>query len=148
LIRIRDESLVVEEDPQPAIPFDNRRGTTPYEVKRSFAAEWSQTWELRREQHDATRAGIGAGTSGAKLEFAAEQAIKAAYALTETRRESRTNDLSFQVPAGVRRDVHVVHRQLWRHGVVEFQRGEEKVDIPFRVLTNVEIGYNGEDQGA
>ena len=145
---IHSETLVVDEDPQPPIPFDNRNGTTSFEVRRAFTAEWSQTYEVSREHQDATRVGMSVGASGAKLEFAAEEAIKAAYAITETKRETRSDEVTFEVPAGVRRDVRVIHRRIWRHGVVRFERGEDKADIPFRVLANVEIGYDFQDQAA
>ena len=143
LIGIQDERFVVEEEPQPVIPFDNRHGTSPYAVKRTFTAEWSQVLEVRHEEGEMTRTGLSVGSQGtAKLEAVAQQAIKDAYSISDSRRESRNDEVSFEVPAGVRREVRVVHRRIWRRGVMRFVADDIDAGIPFRVLENVEFGYS------
>lgn len=145
-VLVGNPEVVVEARPQPPIPFDNLQGTSPFTVRRTFTAEWTQTCEVRDEHTTGTKAGATVGTAGAKLQFAAEEAIKTAFALTETKRTTRSDEVTFDVPPGVRRDVRVDHRYIWQRGVVRFERASGAVDVPFRVLTNVEIGYRFADQ--
>jgi hypothetical protein len=144
---IVETEIVVDEDPQPSIPFDNRGGTAPYAVRRAFTAEWQQTCEIHREETDTARQTRGfSPDAGVTFESSAEQAVKNAYSITETKRVSRSDEVSFEVPAGVRREVRIVHRRVWQHGVLRLTRSDASIDIPFRVLTNVEIGYDFQDR--
>jgi hypothetical protein len=147
--RIVETAVVVDEDPQPAIPFDNRGGTAPYAVTRTFTAQWQQTWEIVGERSRQQRAAIGVpGIAGMTLEMVAERAIRAEYSISETTRVTRSDEVSFEVPPGVRREVRIVHRRVWHHGTVRVDRPEGDIDIPFRVLTDVEIGYQFDDSPA
>lgn len=142
-----DEGSVVEEVPQPAIPFDNRAGSAPYAVKRQITAECSKTFELRHEEDRSTRVGATVAAPGVgKLEAATQEAIKTAYAVIHTESYTRTDELTFEVPPRVRRKLIVVHRRVWEHGTANFDFEGQPVAVPFRVLAGLEIGYDFVDE--
>ena len=114
--------------------------------KRAFTAEWSQTIELGEEL--ATRQGMTTGMgldAGVKFESVAEETLKTTYGITETRRVTRSDEVSFDVPAGVRRQVRLIHNRTWQHGVVRVDGAGAEIEVPFRVLTNVEVDYDFDD---
>lgn len=106
-------------------PIDNRHGVIPSVIKRVYTEEWSQTVEFQTqdERHVSRRVTIGPDKA-AIFESTAEQAIRKTLGMTNTRRTSRTDELSFEVSPGICRDVFVLLQARGRSATPNHSRAE------------------------
>jgi hypothetical protein len=140
------------------IELDNSRGTSPLLRTRTISEEWTHTYEVEREETNTTGLKAGLGIEhGPNLEVTAEQAIKERYSISDQKKETYSEELSFEVPPGVRRNVRVTFKEVWEQGRVrlalpstarDFESDEvTKVELPFRVVVDVVMDVAQEDTG-
>ncbi len=145
-----------EEGELSELVLDNRRGTSDLKRKRTVTQEWTQRYEVERENTETVGAKLGANIGAiATLEVTAEQALKERYAVSEEKREVYTEELSFEVPAGVCRKVRLAFKHHWQAGVIRVRLpssgnpGEsqeaEQLEVPFRVMVDVSMDLAQED---
>ncbi len=136
--------------------LDNRKGSSPLVRKRTVSEEWTQTYEVEREETQTNTTKLSAGVEhGPSIEVTAEQALKERYSISEQKKQVYTEELAFEVPPGVCRHVRIIFKEVWQAGIVRLslptagQQAEAKetnnVEIPFRAVINVAMDLVQED---
>lgn len=144
-----------EEGTVSELTLDNRRGVSELNRRQTVTQEWTQRYEVEREKSESVGAKLGADLGAiATLELTAEQTLKERYSVSEEKKEVYTEELTFEVPAGVCRTVRLTFREQWQGGVVSVQlppsgpAGDppgEELRVPYRVMVGMSMDLAQED---
>lgn len=130
--------------------LDNTKGTSTLKRTRSVSEEWTQAYSLEREETDtATITGTLGVDGGPSAAVTAEQALKERFAISEQKKRTFTEEISFEVPPGVSRSVLLTFKRTWQHGTIRVTPpDEEAFEVPFKVATALMMDVAQEDTTA
>jgi hypothetical protein len=83
----------------------------------------------------------------ANLGLSVERAISEKYSLTQDVKRSYTDQMTFEVPAHMKRQITFLYRRLWQHGVIRYHmESESPIEIPFKVVVALVLDLKQEDE--
>jgi phage FluMu protein Com len=132
------------------IELDNSRGVSELKRTRSVSEEWTQSYTLEREETmSAGVKGTFGVDGGPKVEVTAEQALKERFAISEQKKRTFAEEISFEVPPGVVRKVTLTFKRTWQHGTIRLTPpGESPVEVPFKVVAALQMDITQVDEMA
>lgn len=141
----RESELAAEQ----TLVLDNLGGVSTLNRTRTVNYEWSKSLSMSVEGTQTEETGFEVGKKDvATLSSMASNAVKTTYQVTQEERKTYTEELSFEVPPGIRRDVTLTFRRIWQLGIVKMSdEAGDPVDIPYRVAVELEMDVAQSDTG-
>lgn len=148
-IEVREGSREDEVAYQDEILLDNSRGASPMKRKQTITREWTETLEIELENSETSEVTAKIGGDVASLQAMAQNALKSTYRLSQTETKTFSDELEFEVPAGVRRRVILTFKRVWQHGVLELRskEGEPATEVPYKLVVGLKFDMAFEDDG-
>jgi ribosomal protein L32 len=123
----RDERLI-----------DNSSGPSDLNRKLMLAREWSRQYQVERERSTMSRNSMGlTGQDIIRVSAETERALKERYSITDTSRETYTEEVEVSVPAGARVRITIEWKNLWQHGVLNVSLEGKTVTHEYKVAAGV-----------
>lgn len=126
--------------------LDNLNGRSTLHRKKTIGQQWTQVLDLSTEETSAHEASLTLGNDVMSLSAMAQNAVKTAYKISEEQTRTYSEELEFDVPAGVRRRVTLTYKRVWQHGRLLLRREDEgSLEFPFKVLVSMELDVRQDD---
>lgn len=131
---------------QEEIVLDNLRGKSLLKRKKTISEEWTQTLDLGSERSATQESSLRLGNDTIGITEMAQNALKTTYRLSQGQTKTYSEELDFEVPAGVRRRVTLIFKRVWQYGRLRFEDDGRSMEIPFKVVVGLELDVTQDDR--
>lgn len=120
--------------------IDNFHGRSPLRRTKTISEEWEHSLEVEISSHVAEEVGLKLGNDIATLSAVVTNTLSSSYKVSTAERRVYTDELVFDVPAGVRRDVTLDFKRVWQVGHLVLSSADSaSVTIPFQIQVGINM---------
>lgn len=120
--------------------IDNSHGHSPLRRTKTVSEEWEHSLEIGIDSHVAEEVGLKLGNDIATLSAVVTNTLSSSYKISTAERRVYTDELVFDVPAGVRRDVTLDFKRVWQLGHLVLSSADSpSVTIPFQIQVGINM---------
>jgi hypothetical protein len=123
--------------------FDNRNVSTAATHTFSLRQEWTQDFQIEREEGRANSIGMGIGAPQlGLLEARAEESVRTRYAVGESHQRTFAEELTVPVPANSRCRVVLKYKRLFQDGIARIEMSDGTTrDVPYRIALALSLDW-------
>jgi hypothetical protein len=126
--------------------IDNSRGSSPLRRTQTISEEWVNSLEIGLDSSISEQMGMKLGNDLVSLTAIATDTLSSSYKVTTSERRVYTDELVFDVPAGVRRDVTLDFKRVWQLGhLVLSSLGSASATIPYQIQVGMNMDLAQQD---